>query len=130
MGHAGPHKDKPDAAGILAEVASHHHSSDTIERVLVVTREMLDMDISFISEFTGEQMLFRKLSGDADSFGWREGDGVPLERTFCKQVIDNSLRNVIPDAQDDEWAKSLDIHHNSCHNHLCSGPLFCGIAPL
>lgn len=109
MGHAQSHKDRTAAADTLAEIASHHPSSDTIERVLVVIREMLNMDVSFISEFAGEQMLFRKLSGDADSFGWREGDGVPLAHTFCKQVTDNSLRNVIPDAQDDESAKSLDI---------------------
>ena len=70
---------------------------------------MLDMDVSFISEFAGEQMLFRKLSGDADSFGWREGEGVPLTSTFCKRVLEERLPNVIPNARQDECAKSLDI---------------------
>jgi HD-GYP domain-containing protein (c-di-GMP phosphodiesterase class II) len=37
------------------------------------------------------------------------GRGIPLTCTFCKRVIDGSLPRVIPNAQDDERAKDLDI---------------------
>jgi len=123
VGHARSYKDKTDAAGTLAEVASHHRSPDTIESALVVAREMLDMDVSFISEFAGEQMVFRKLSGETASFGWREGEGVPLARTFCKQVIEDRLRSVVPDAKDDECAKSLDITDEAAIGSYVGVPL-------
>jgi GAF domain-containing protein len=102
------HKDKAGALDKQTEVASSR-SSVTIERALVVAREMLGMEVAFVSEFTEDQMLFRKLSGGAASFGWREGQAIPLTRSFCKRVVEGSRPNVVPDAQDDECAKDLDI---------------------
>lgn len=101
-------KDKADTLDNLAEVASSR-SSDTIERALIVAREMLGMEAAFVSEFTDDQMLFRRLSGDAASFGWGEGQAIPLTRSFCKRVMEGSLPNVVPDARNDECAKDLDI---------------------
>ena len=106
------HKDKADALYNLAEVASDRSPGD-LERVLGVTREMLGMEVAFVSEFTEDRMLFRKLSGDAQSFGWRVGQTLPLTRTFCQRVIAGNLPNVIPDAQEDERAKNLDITEES-----------------
>ena len=108
MGGNCSHKDKAGALVKLTEVASSR-SSETIERALVVAREMLGMEVSFVSEFTEDQMLFRKLSGDAASFGWGEGQAIPLTRSFCKRVVEGSLPNVVPDAQDDECAKDHDL---------------------
>jgi hypothetical protein len=48
-----------------------------MERTLVVATQMLGMEVAFVSKFTNHQMLFRKLSGDADSFGWQEGEEYP-----------------------------------------------------
>ncbi len=102
------HKNKADTLDELAEVAPDR-LSDTVERALVVAREMLGMEATFVSEFTDDHMMFRKLSGDAESFGWREGQVIPLTHSFCQRVIDGSLPNVVPDARDDECAKDLDI---------------------
>ena len=55
----------------LAEVASEY-APEVLERALAAAREELGMDVAFVSEFTEERMVFRRLFGDAESFGWRE----------------------------------------------------------
>ena len=47
-----------------------------IEYMLRDIREALQMDVAFVSEFAGDQLVFRALEGDAGSFGWREGEGM------------------------------------------------------
>ena len=92
----------------LVELASGR-TPDAVERTLALAREALDMDVAFVSRFAGDRMEFRALEGDAGSFGWQEGGGVPLEGTFCKRVVDGKLPNVVPDAGSDGRVSGLDV---------------------
>jgi signal transduction histidine kinase len=67
------------------------------------------MDVAFVSEFTRRQMVFRKLVGEAESFGWREGESIPLDDTYCQLLTDGRLPSVINDAKADERVKHLDV---------------------
>ena len=80
---------------------------ETIERLLSTVREALEMDVAFVSEFAGDQFVFRALEGDAESFGWREGEGFPLDESYCKRVLDGDLPNVIPDARSEGRTRDL-----------------------
>lgn len=82
---------------ILADVAASR-AADSVEHILAVAREVLGMDVSFVSRFAEDEMIFRALDGAAESFGWREGEGVPLDGTYCKRVVEGRLPNVVPDA--------------------------------
>ena len=93
---------------ILADIASTR-AADSVEHILVVAREVLGMDVSFVSRFTGDEMVFRALDGAAESFGWQEGEGVPLDGTYCKRVVGGKLPSVVPDAKGDERVANLDI---------------------
>ena len=110
-----PSKDGPPAAEELSElsrIASRSGSfdaADAIKRALEVSKETLDMDLAFVSEFIEGRMMFRALEGDADSFGWREGQGIPVENTFCRRLLDGELPNVIPDAKSDERVRCLEV---------------------
>ena len=86
---------------------SLHQPPETIERLLSMVRENLQMDVAFVSEFAGDQLLFRALEGDAGSFGWREGEGFPLDESYCKRVLDGRLPNVVPDARSEDATKDL-----------------------
>jgi HD-GYP domain-containing protein (c-di-GMP phosphodiesterase class II) len=92
----------------LAETASKR-APNPVERILTTIRETLGMDVSFVSQFIEDQMVFRALEGDAKSFGWREGGEVPLEKTFCRRVLEGELPSVIPDAKNDERVNQLEI---------------------
>ncbi len=68
------------------------------------------MEVAFISEFAEQRMIFRKLVGEAESFGWQEGESIPLDDTFCQLLIEGCLPIVIPDATGDERVKTLNVN--------------------
>jgi GAF domain-containing protein len=84
-----------------------HQPPEKIESLLSLVRENLEMDVAFVSEFAGDQLVFRALEGDAGSFGWREGEGFPLDESYCKRVLDGRLPNVVPDARREDSTKDL-----------------------
>jgi GAF domain-containing protein len=88
-------------------MGSLHQPPERIKSLLSMVRENLEMDVSFVSEFTGDQLVFRALEGDAESFGWREGEGFPLDESYCKRVLDGRLPNVVPDARSEDLTKDL-----------------------
>ena len=84
-----------------------HQPPEKIESLLSLVRENLQMDVAFVSEFAGDQLVFRALEGDGRSFGWREGEGFPLDESYCKRVLDGRLSNVVPDASSEDSTKEL-----------------------
>lgn len=82
---------------------------ETIEQMLSSVKEALDMEIAFVSEFVGGQLVFREIKGDAGSFGFEEGEDIPLETSYCKRVIDGRIPNVISDARTNNETKDLPI---------------------
>lgn len=67
------------------------------------------MDVAFVSEFDQRRMVYRELVGAAESFGWREGEDVPMDETFCRLLLEGRLPNAIPDAKADGRVKFLQI---------------------
>jgi len=96
----------------LADLASSRNP-DALNLTIAMARETLGMDVAFVSKFTQDRMLFHALEGDAESFGWQEGGGVPLEGTFCKRMVDGKIPNVVPDAKNDERVNSLEVTHEA-----------------
>ena len=80
-----------------------------IEDMLRGVREALRMDVAFVSEFAGDELVFRALEGDAESFGWREGQGFPLDESYCKRVLDGRVPDVVPDAKRDDATRDLRV---------------------
>ena len=83
--------------------------SGTLQGILERTAESLDMDVAFLAEFDGDQLVFRALGGDAESFGWEEGGGIPLEGSYCKLVAGGALPGVVPDARANETVRDLEV---------------------
>ena len=72
---------------------------ETIEHMLRDVRKALDMDVAFVSKFDADQLVFRKLEGDAESFGWQEGESFPIDESYCNRVLDGRIPQVVPDAK-------------------------------
>jgi GAF domain-containing protein len=82
---------------------------ENIVQMLSAVREVLEMDVVFVSEFAGERMIFRVLEGDAESFGWEEGEGFPIDESYCKRVLDGRINRVVPDAKREDATKDLRV---------------------
>ena len=92
----------------LSEITSER-PPEPVRGILQAAREELGMEVAFVSEFDQRRLIFRKLVGDADSFGWKEGESVPLDDTFCRLLLEGRLPNAIPDAKTDGRVRFLQI---------------------
>src|ERR671917_816547 len=81
----------------------------TIEDMLRDVREAFDMDVAFVSKFDGDQLVFRNLEGDAESFGWQEGESFPIDESYCKRVLDGRIPRVVPNAKREDATKNLRV---------------------
>ena len=100
-----------------------NHTPETIEDMLRDVREAFDMDVAFVSKFDGDQLVFRNLEGDAESFGWREGEGFPIDDSYCKRVLDGRIPQVVPDAKYEDATKDLRVTSEADIGSYCAVPL-------
>ena len=82
---------------------------EAIEDMLREVREALSMDVAFVSEFAGDELVFRAIEGDAESFGWQEGESFPLDESYCKRVLDGRVPDVVPDAKREDATRDLRV---------------------
>jgi GAF domain-containing protein len=95
----------------------------TIEDMLRDVREAFDMDVAFVSKFDGDQLVFRNLEGDAESFGWQEGESFPIDESYCKRVLDGRIPQVVPDAKREDVTKDLRVTSEADMGCYCAVPL-------
>ena len=81
------------------------------------------MDVAFVSEFAGNELVFRALEGDAGSFGWREGQSFPLEESYCKRVLEGRIPRAVPDAGREEATRDLRVTTEAGIGSYCAVPL-------
>jgi len=83
--------------------------STPLEHMLRHVRETLQMDVAFVSQFSEDELVFRALEGDAESFGWQEGESFPIDESYCKRVLDGRIPRVVPDAKREATTKDLRV---------------------
>ena len=96
---------------------------EDIVHMLSEVRRALEMDVAFVSEFAGDELVFRALEGDPESFGWREGQSFPLDESYCKRVLDGRIPDVVPDAKREEATKDLRVTSEADMGSYCAVPL-------
>jgi signal transduction histidine kinase len=92
----------------LSEITSEC-PPEPVRGILEAAKEELGMEVAFVSEVAHQRLIFRELVGEADSFGWEEGESVPLDDTFCRLLLEERLPNAIPDAKADGRVRFLQI---------------------
>ena len=96
---------------------------ESLEDMLRDVREAFRMDVAFVSKFDGDQLVFRKLEGDAESFGWQEGESFPLDESYCKRVLEGRIPRVVPDAGREEATRDLRVTSEAGMGSYCAVPL-------
>jgi GAF domain-containing protein len=98
-------------------------TSGDIEHMLRDVRRALRMDVAFVSEFAGNELVFRAIEGDAASFGWQEGQSFPLDESYCKRVLDGRVPDVVPDAKREDATRDLRVTTEADIGCYCAVPL-------
>lgn len=85
-------------ADVLKEPASGKSSQTQLLRMLRAIRSHLGMDVAFISQFAGGQRIFRHVDSDLENAPVQEGEGGPLDQSYCQRVVNGRLPQMIQDA--------------------------------
>jgi hypothetical protein len=104
-GSADPLADLVDLAG-----------KPTLPVALRAIRDVLGVDVVYVSEIVGDDFVVRELEGDGTSFRLALGGSLPRERTYCQRMLDRRIPNLISDVLADDRTASLPIvkdHGNS-----------------
>ncbi|MEJ5946732.1 EAL domain-containing protein [Pseudokineococcus basanitobsidens] len=88
--------------GAAARAAASHPVVDgtrlsSVDALLELVREQLDMDATYVTRLEGDRRSFRNIAARAPMPA-RPGDHEPLSGTYCELLLDGRLENVVPDA--------------------------------
>jgi len=104
----------PDSISVRVSellVATADNTDEGIDRsigeVLKLLRERMGMDVVFVSEFVNGERVFRKVDQAPGVKVIAEGEGAPLEQSWCQRVVDGRLPQYIADAKKEPAAAPL-----------------------
>jgi EAL domain-containing protein (putative c-di-GMP-specific phosphodiesterase class I) len=72
-------------------------------------RTHLGMEVAFVSEFVGENRVFRLVDAEWPACPVQVGSGGPLEDSYCQRVVDGRLPELIHDAGAVPAAAELEV---------------------
>jgi len=95
----------PDAASAetlrrVAEVLGAR-GRELVDAAIVAARDLLGMELAFVSQLTADEQIYRYVSGDGSSFGLPQGHVSPQEHGYCVRMVDGEIPNVVPDVRAD-----------------------------
>lgn len=80
----------------------------TIDAILHAIRNHLHMDVAFVSEFVGDQVVIRHLDAVSDA-PMERGAAFPLQKSYCRKIVNGMLPQLIPDTSEEAEALNLDV---------------------
>jgi response regulator RpfG family c-di-GMP phosphodiesterase len=105
---APPPQDGADPAGNLDQLAEVARDP-SVERAVVSVRDLLAMDVAYVTHFEGDRQIFHTLRGDGESFGIAEGGDIELDQTYCQQVLAGRMESLTPDLAADPIGGEMPI---------------------
>ena len=103
----------------LGAVARH----PSIGRAVSSARELLQMDLAYVTEFVGNDQILRVVDGESASFGVWTGSAIPLADTYCQRLLDGRLENPVADVKAQEESRTMPITEASNVGAFSSVPV-------
>lgn len=94
---------------LLAAVDPDDHPGRIIDRVMHAAREHLNLDVSFVTEFTGGQRVFRYANGNLERFEVQVEGAEPLAGTYCQRVVDGTLGALVSSASQHPITSQMEV---------------------
>ncbi|MEO3386983.1 EAL domain-containing protein [Mesorhizobium sp. CAU 1741] len=101
--------DTGGKAPILTSVAEVEGGTLTIQRALNAVRTHLGMDVAYLSEFVGNDSIFRVVDAPGLETLVKPGDARSLDDVYCRHIVEGRLPELIPDTANEPLAQSLPI---------------------
>lgn len=85
---------------------------DVIANSLAFVRSHLDMEVAYVSEFVGENTIFRAVSAPGFDDKIAVGKMLPLKEVYCEHILAGRLPELIPDTKDEPFTQTIPITIN------------------
>ena len=80
----------------------------SVKGTLRAVRELLGMDVSYVTRHTAHEQVFVEFDGD-DSFGVQAGSRLPLEATYCDRALAGELPSLLPHVRSHPVAGAMPV---------------------
>jgi len=94
---------------ILAGAAGLSPGQFTIQRALQSVRTHLGMDVAYLSEFVGNESVFKAVDAPGLEAIIKPGDRRSLDDVYCRHILDGRLPRLIPDTSEEPLALAMPI---------------------
>jgi diguanylate cyclase (GGDEF)-like protein len=92
-----PSRPASRALDALASM-TRERPEESVERALAAARELLGMQLAFLTEAVGDDLMLQALDGDPAPFGSpRPGARMARVDTLCDRMLSGRIANVVPD---------------------------------
>jgi GAF domain-containing protein len=78
-----------------------------IDDSITMARQALGMDIGYLTEFTGDEQVYRAVSGDGTSFDVAVGEGRPLDESYCSRMLARRIPNLVASTMSNDETRDL-----------------------
>lgn len=103
----------------------------SIDEALAVVREVLGMDVAYLSSIDGQEQTIVSVAGDGEVLEIHTGRVIPLPDTYCDRMLNGRIGNLVADAgAEPELAGvagptayigvPLELHDGSVFGTLCA----------
>ena len=95
-----PTREAPESRLCVISTEAQFHSREvsvdrTIGELLVIVRDMLGLQVVFVSEFVDGRRVFRHIESQCGPLRIRPGQSAPLEQTVCQRILDGRLPSLV-----------------------------------
>jgi GAF domain-containing protein len=97
-----------DELGALADLANAD-DAEIVTRALDIAREVLGMELAYMTQFTRDDQVYVEVTGENQSFGMESGGAYPLEGSYCQRMVLGKIPRVVRDTTANEELKDLEL---------------------
>ncbi|MBP0439045.1 EAL domain-containing protein [Tianweitania sediminis] len=83
--------------------------TDSLQTALSSIRKHLGMEVAYISEFVGDETVYREVDAPGLEALIKVGDKRPLDEVYCRHILAGRLPELISDTSQYELARSMPI---------------------
>ncbi|WP_324754408.1 EAL domain-containing protein [Roseovarius sp. Pro17] len=100
-----------DPAAMLTAIANVPTLSgdDTIHSALEFVRSHLGMEVAYLSEFIGDDLVFRAVSAPGFEDTAYVGATMPLDDVYCRHILAGRLPELIPDTANEPLCRDIPL---------------------
>ena len=91
--------------------AGADESGRIIDEALTAMRLHFGMPVAYLSEFVGDELVFRAVSAPGLEDLIKPGDVWPLSSVYCPRVLSGELPNLIPDTSELPACQDIEVTH-------------------